>query len=105
MNFVSSWKSAERRSLVPWRNDSRKKEMFLNSKKMETEFKSENLMQRKIIERQNNRAIQKEKLYGNRVAKLIDKVEQLKQTNNNNNNNNDVSDYFDFDHSLDEKQK
>ena len=32
-NFVSSWKSADRRLLVPWRNDWMKKEMFLNSPK------------------------------------------------------------------------
>jgi len=39
---------------------------------------------------------------------LIDKVEQLKRINNNNNNknnNNDVRHYFDFDKSLDDKQK
>ena len=72
---------------------------------METDFKTENSMQRKTIERQNDRAIQIKESYGNRVAKLIDKVEQLKRIDNNNNNNNDVREYFDFDNSLDEKQK
>ena len=79
-------------------------------KRLQTDFESENSMQKKIINRLNKQGTQKEELYGNRVAKLIDKVEELKRINNNNNNNynnnnNDVSNYFDFDHSLDEKQK
>ena len=50
--------------------------------------------------------MQREESYRNRVAKLIDKVEELKRINNYNiNNNNDVSNYFDFYQSLDEKQK
>ena len=72
---------------------------------MEKDFKTETSMQRKTIQRQNDRSIRIRESNENRIAKLIDKVEQLKRINNNNNNNNDVRDYFDFDNSLDEKQK
>ena len=75
---------------------------------MEADFKTEYSMQRKIILQQNDRLNRHKESTGNRVAKLIDKVEQLKRinnNNNNNNNNNDVRRYFDFDKSLDDKQK
>ena len=72
----------------------------LEKKRLQNNFELENLMQMKMINRQNQQGMRIQELYGNRVAKLINKVTELKQINSN--KNNDVS--ANFAQPLDEKQ-